>query len=125
MELVQIALAICFQVQSARDKILQNLSLPDDVNVKLNANTAIAGYILISAAAFLALSIALVLMQSCTLDKGFDESAFDSESLLGNSKGGRSDKFGALGDELVGSRTATDRYREKHASYYSKYGLGK
>lgn len=32
-----------------------------------------------------------------------------------------SDKYGALSDE--GLPTAQDRYKQKHASFYAKYGL--
>ncbi len=127
IELVEIALAICFQVASTRTQILNNLGLPDDVFAKVSANTNTAGYILISAAAFLLLSLGLVFIQSLSLDKGFDESGYDHESLLGGS-GKKNDKFGALGDEMGSSPsvpTAAERYREKHSSYYSKYGLGK
>ena len=126
VELIQIALAICFQVDSTRAQILNNLNLPSDVMSKLSANTAVAGYLLISAAAFLAISLVLVFIQSCSLDKGFNESGYDRESLLGGASP-KKDRFGALGDEMGGSPsapTASDRYREKHSSYYSKYGLG-
>lgn len=126
IELVQIALAICFQVPSLRDQIVKNLTgVPQSIMDQLNANTAIAGYILISAAACLLVSLVLVFLQACSLDQGFDETKFDEESLLGSRK---TDRFGALSDEFGasgGTPSAKERYREKHGSYYSKYGLGK
>ena len=123
---MQIALAICFQVPSLRDQIVKNLSgVPQSVVDKLNANTAIAGYVLIAAAACLLVSLALVFLQACSLDTGFDETKFDEEALLGGASR-KADRFGALSDELgSGTPTAKERYREKHGSYYSKYGLGK
>jgi hypothetical protein len=47
----------------------------------------------------------------------FDENQYQEESFMGAG----SDKYGALSDEGVPS--ATDRYKQKHASFYSKYGL--
>jgi hypothetical protein len=35
--------------------------------------------------------------------------------------GGGADKYGALSDE--GLPSAQDRYKQKHASFYAKYGL--
>ncbi len=50
----------------------------------------------------------------------------DTESLLGGgfgAKAGRADKFGALEDEGAAPPSASERYREKHAKYFTKYGL--
>ncbi len=62
-------------------------------------------------------------MQACALDRGFDETKYDEEALLGSASR-KTDRFGALSDEAGGSPSAKDRYREKHGSYYAKYGLG-
>ncbi len=155
---MQIALAICFQVQSLQDQVLKQITgVPDAILVrprllrahaqrssphpnadaqlpllarprsaqnKLKSNTKIAGYILIAASGFLLVSLVLVFLQACSLDRGFDESKYDdAESLLGKSSK-KADRFSALAGDDSGTPSAKDRYREKHGSYYAKYGIG-
>lgn len=55
------------------------------------------------------------------LAAAYEEEATQARSLLGAGGGGK-DRFGALSDELAGP-SASDRYKEKHGSYYAKYGL--
>lgn len=125
LELGQIAVAILFLTPSTRDNLIDTIAPPADLRSAILNNLTVAGYVMIAVVAFQAVTLALVLVQSCSLDTGFDESAYDQESLLGGKKGARSggggDRFGALDDEVAAS--AASRYREKAGKFYSKYGV--
>lgn len=131
LELAQICIAILFLVPSTQQRIIDTINPPADLKTKIEANLAISGWVLLAVVAFQGLTLVLVLAQQCVLDRGFDESEFDQESLLGSSssskskksksKGGK-DRFGAIDDE-VASTAAAGRYKEKASRYYEKYGL--
>jgi len=141
LELAQISAAVMFIIPQTRDQIINSINPPADIRSTLEGQSSTVGYILLGVCGFQAITLLLVFVQACLLDRGFDEEAAekaaDNESLLGKSggylstfgygdrdnkrKGG--DRFGALADEEAASApSAADRYRTKAEKYYTKYG---
>ena len=137
LELAQISAAVMFIVPQTRDQIINSINPPDNIKTLLVNQSATTGYILLGVCGFQAVTLLLVFVQACLLDRGFDEAAAervsDNESLLGKSSGYLStfgygdresknkDRFGALADE-ESAPSAADRYRTKAEKYYTKYG---
>jgi hypothetical protein len=137
LELAQISAAVMFIMPQTREQIINSINPPIDIRNLIEEQSATTGYILLGVCGFQAVTLFLVFVQACLLDRGFDEAAAeratDNESLLGKSGGYLStfgygdresknkDRFGALADE-ESAPSAADRYRTKAEKYYTKYG---
>lgn len=121
LELGQIAVAILFLVPSTQASVINAISPPADLRKSLEANLTDAGYVLLAVVGFQALTLALVLAQSCSLDAGFDERAYDRESLLG---GGRFSALATNDDEGAATTAAAAKYKARTQKYYDKYKVG-
>ena len=75
LEVGQIAVAILFFSPSTQDTLIKAAKLNDTLKSRLTDNITVSGSIFAAIAAFLGISLILVFVQMCTLDKGFDESA--------------------------------------------------
>ncbi len=123
LELAQVAVAVLFLMPKTQQNIIDTINPDADLKKALEANLGVAGWVLLAIVAFQALTLVLVLMQSCAVDAGFSESSYDSEALLGGTKSKKADRFGALDDEMANA--ASSKYKEKASKYYEKYGLNK
>ena len=137
LELAQISAAVMFIMPQTREQIINSINPPGDIRDLIEQQSSTTGYILLGVCGFQAVTLFLVFVQACLLDRGFDEAAAeratDNESLLGKSGGYLStfgygdresknkDRFGALADE-ESAPSAADRYRTKAEKYYTKYG---
>jgi len=137
LELAQISAAVMFIMPQTREQIINSINPPSDIRNLIEEQSATTGYILLGVCGFHAVTLLLVFVPACLLDRGFDEAAAeratDNESLLGKSGGYIStfgygdresknkDRFGALADE-ESAPSAADRYRTKAEKYYTKYG---
>ena len=137
LELAQISAAVMFIMPQTRAQIINSINPPSDIRDLIEEQSSTTGYILLGVCGFQAVTLLLVFVQACLLDRGFDEAAAeratDNESLLGKSGGYLStfgygdresknkDRFGALADE-ESAPSAADRYRTKAEKYYTKYG---
>ena len=128
LELAQISAAVMFIMPQTREQIINSINPPIDIRNLIEEQSATTGYILLGVCGFQAVTLFLVFVQACLLDRGFDEAAAeratDNESLLGKSGGYLStfgygdresknkDRFGALADE-DSAPSAAERYRTK------------
>jgi len=119
LELGQIAVAALFLVPSTQASVINAIGPPADLRKSLEANLPVAGYVLLAVVGFQGLTLALVLAQSCSLDGGFDERAYEREAL---SAGGRYASLVA-DDEAGATTAAAARYKAKASKYYDKYNI--
>lgn len=126
LEIAQAVICGLFLSPSYQQRIIDDLSGSSDLQSWVQSNLNVAGYFFLTVVAFQALALLLVVIQCYSLDKGFDDSAWDSgkSGAKGAGKsGGRDDSYAALRDEGQ-MEAATSRSRDKYGAFYEKYGLG-